>query len=91
MWWVARYWQKPGSYYTASFFRKRKVKVYEHVEASEELQELFCNYGDSPNIDQVKQDTEKLVCAMYGKANMHTLCDVMYSLFKNSTIHPHHL
>ena len=36
----------PGSDYTASFFIKGKVKVYECVEASEELQELFCNYGD---------------------------------------------
>jgi hypothetical protein len=71
-----------GSDYTASFFRKGKVKVYKQVEASVKLQELFCTYGEDSDIGHLVSDTEKLVCSMYGKANMHKLQDVRYALFK---------
>ena len=72
-----------GCDYTASFLRRGKIKLYERVETSEELQELFCSYGSGDSqVEHLNQATEKLVCAMYGKPKMEKLSDVRYSLFK---------
>ncbi len=71
-----------GSDYTAAFIRRGKLKLFDRVKGSQELQDHFCLFGSGIDVQELIPETEKLVCAMYGKPRMTNLGDARYAKFK---------
>ena len=60
-----------GCDYTASFYRRGKVKPLKLLEKNPDLQETFASFGDeeSPNEKQIEA-CEEFVCKLYGRQKM---------------------
>ena len=71
-------------YYTETFSRKGKVRLFKCLENSKEAQCAFSNLAvDLPRIKEEVSDIEKFICALYGKRKLDSINDAGFQIFCN--------
>ena len=75
-----------GSYYTAAFSRKGKIRPLKALEKDKTAQTVF---GDMGFCDDIQEEELKVIenftCAIYGKPKFNTVSEVRLELFLKST------